>query len=68
MRRLRFTAALMTELRCTFTAEGRERRRRVYDRFERDPAELRPIAATLVGPDALPAELFEPAAAERMLR
>jgi 2-polyprenyl-6-methoxyphenol hydroxylase-like FAD-dependent oxidoreductase len=68
MRRLRITAELMTRLRCTFTPEGRERRRRVYERFAADPAERRPLAASLVGPDAPAAEVFSPAAGEWMLR
>jgi 2-polyprenyl-6-methoxyphenol hydroxylase-like FAD-dependent oxidoreductase len=68
MRRLRITADLMTTLRCTFTPEGRERRRRVYERFAGDPPERLPLAATLVGPDAPPAEAFSPAAGQWMLR
>jgi 2-polyprenyl-6-methoxyphenol hydroxylase-like FAD-dependent oxidoreductase len=68
MRRLRLTAALATDLRCTFTDEGRERRGRVFERFERDRRERLPLAAAVVGPDRLSAEVFKPEAASRLLR
>ena len=67
MRRLRATAEAVTRLRCDFTPRGRERRRAAFARFAADPAARLPIAAGLVGPDALPAEAFTREAADRML-
>jgi 2-polyprenyl-6-methoxyphenol hydroxylase-like FAD-dependent oxidoreductase len=68
MRRLRVSSSFITDLRCTFTAEGRERRRRVFDRWAADPAEKALIAAVLVGPENLPEEVFAPGAVEWFLR
>ena len=67
MRRLRATAEAVTRLRCDFTPRGREQRRAAFGRFAADPAARLPIAAGLVGPDALPAEAFTRQAADRML-
>jgi 2-polyprenyl-6-methoxyphenol hydroxylase-like FAD-dependent oxidoreductase len=68
LRRLRFVAALVTELRCTFGPWGSSRRRRAFDLFQADPGARLPLAAQTLGPDRLPAGAFEASAAERILR
>jgi 2-polyprenyl-6-methoxyphenol hydroxylase-like FAD-dependent oxidoreductase len=60
MRRLKIAAALMTELRCTFTPEGARRRQRWFERAATDPSRLALILAYLRGPETVPAETFEP--------
>ncbi|HEU0104494.1 MAG TPA: FAD-dependent monooxygenase [Mycobacteriales bacterium] len=67
MRRLRATADAMTRLLGDYTPAGRRRRIAAFDRFAVDPSLRLPLAAELVGPDALPAEAFTRAAADRML-
>ncbi|MCW2572107.1 MAG: 2-polyprenyl-6-methoxyphenol hydroxylase [Frankiales bacterium] len=67
MRRLRATAAATTRLRTDFTADGLRRRQAAFERFATDPLAILPIAASLVGPDALPPEAFTREAADRML-
>ncbi|SDY94182.1 2-polyprenyl-6-methoxyphenol hydroxylase [Modestobacter sp. DSM 44400] len=67
MRRLRATADAMTRLRADFTAEGRRRRDAAFARFAADPGARLPIAAAMVGPDALPPEAFTREAADRMV-
>lgn len=67
MRRLSATATAFTRLRCTFTDEGRRRRGAAFARFAADPASLAPLLAAAIGPEELPPEAFEPAAADRML-
>jgi 2-polyprenyl-6-methoxyphenol hydroxylase-like FAD-dependent oxidoreductase len=67
MRRLRATAEAVTRLRCDFTPQGKQRRRAAAARFAADPAARLPIAASLVGPEALPPESFTREAADRML-
>ena len=67
MRRLRATAEAYTRLRADFTEQGRLRRAAALQRFAAGPQELLPIAAALVGPDALPPHAFDRAAADRML-
>jgi hypothetical protein len=57
----------MTRLRCDFTAEGRARRTAAFQRFAQDPLARLPIAASLVGPERLPAEAFSRQAADQML-
>lgn len=58
MRRLRMCAHLSTELHCTFTPAGRERRQTFKQLMTTDPLvrALRTIA--LMGPEAAPAEAF----------
>jgi 2-polyprenyl-6-methoxyphenol hydroxylase-like FAD-dependent oxidoreductase len=67
IRRLRTVATLMTDLRCTFTPEGARRRKRWGERLTVDPSVFAPFLAYLRGPETLPAEVFEPAAIERVL-
>lgn len=67
MRRLRATAEASTRLRCDFTPEGKQRRLAAFARFAVDPLARQPIAAGLLGPEALPAEAFTRDAADRML-
>jgi 2-polyprenyl-6-methoxyphenol hydroxylase-like FAD-dependent oxidoreductase len=67
MRRLGATAAATTRLRCDFTAEGKARRAAAFARFARDPLSRLPIAASMVGPELLPAEVFTREAADQML-
>jgi 2-polyprenyl-6-methoxyphenol hydroxylase-like FAD-dependent oxidoreductase len=67
MRRLRFTAALATHLRTTFSSDGRRRRRRFHDLSLAGDEITLPMAATVVGPDALPAQAFEPETAAQVL-
>lgn len=67
MRRLRATAEAVTRLRCDFTPLGKERRLAAYARFAADETARLPIAASLVGPEALPPEAFTREAADRML-
>ena len=67
MRRLRSTAEAVTRLRCDFTPQGKKRRLAAFARFAADPTARLPIAAGLVGPEALPPEAFTREAADRML-
>ena len=67
MRRLRIIAALMTELRCTFTPEGARRRKHWAERCAVDPSLLAHVVAYLRGPETVPAEAFEPANIRRIL-
>ena len=53
MRRLRIAGNVVTELRCTFTPAGRERRRRPFDEMFVEPATLGVMLAPLTGPDAV---------------
>jgi hypothetical protein len=58
MRRLRICAALTTDLRCTFTAEGRARRAAFF--AAEDPLYAAAVfVAAIAGPEAAPAEAFE---------
>ncbi len=67
MRRLRLTAATYARWRATFTDQGRRLRRAAFDRIAADPSYRLPVAAALVGPDALPPHAFTPAAADSLL-
>jgi 2-polyprenyl-6-methoxyphenol hydroxylase-like FAD-dependent oxidoreductase len=67
MRRLAISAAITTEIRCTFTDEGRERRRRWFAAFLSDPEKLSQIVAILAGPETAPAEVFTDDAVARTL-
>lgn len=66
MRRLRFSAAVVSTLLNEFGPRADERRRRVRERQTADPSLLLPIMATLVGPHTLPAEGFDAALRERL--
>ena len=67
MRRLRFVAALLSVRDVEFGAAASARRAQIYERQMADPSIMLPLFAPLVGPDALPAEAFEPAAWDRFL-
>ncbi|HVL32939.1 MAG TPA: NAD(P)/FAD-dependent oxidoreductase, partial [Actinomycetota bacterium] len=58
MTKLGWLTDVVTDLRCTFTDEGRERRRRFGEMRRKDPSVLMPFAASLVGPERIPAEHF----------
>jgi 2-polyprenyl-6-methoxyphenol hydroxylase-like FAD-dependent oxidoreductase len=68
MRRLRIDAEIQTELFCTFSSEGRQRRRAFTEALANDPLAA---AATLLpmfaGPEVAPAEAFEPENVKRIL-
>ena len=66
-RRLSATAEATTRLRCDFTPTGKQQRVAAFARFATDPTARLPIAASLVGPESLPAEAFTREAADRML-
>jgi len=59
MRRLRFSAQLVSTLLNEFGDEARERRRRAEARQATSPLLALPFLAAMVGPDALPAASFE---------
>jgi 2-polyprenyl-6-methoxyphenol hydroxylase-like FAD-dependent oxidoreductase len=58
MRRIRVTTYLDTELRCTFTPEGRARRKAFVDRQFTEPTFFGIAQAGLTGPETAPAETF----------
>ena len=58
MRRLRVTMRLLATLRAEFGDEARARRQRAGRRMFVDKM-LSPAMASLLGPEALPAEAFE---------
>jgi 2-polyprenyl-6-methoxyphenol hydroxylase-like FAD-dependent oxidoreductase len=65
MRRLRITARLAATLRVEFGREARERRARVGKRVA--AGQLGPLPASLIGPERLPAEAFQPESIEKLL-
>ena len=67
MRRLRFVAQLFSALRVEFGPEARDRRKRALQRVGDDPTVARPLATTLLGPFAMPADTFSQAAWNRLL-
>jgi 2-polyprenyl-6-methoxyphenol hydroxylase-like FAD-dependent oxidoreductase len=67
MRRLRVAGRLATELRCTFTDEGRRRRGVVFEQMFVDPLLLALMLSPLTGPDAQPEAAFDEANFERVL-
>ena len=67
MRRLRFVASLLSVRDAEFGPEAAARRARAFERQMMDPSIMLPLMATLLGPDALPAEAFEQAAWDRLL-
>ncbi|WP_181782727.1 NAD(P)/FAD-dependent oxidoreductase [Pseudonocardia pini] len=58
MRRLRISAAVVTDMSCTFTPEGAARRA-AYGAARSDPVLGGPRMAVMVGPERMPAEAFE---------
>lgn len=67
MRRLKISGHITTEIRCTFTPEGRRRRAAYRERLATDPLVLGPALSTLAGPETAPAESFEQANIDRIL-
>ncbi|MEX2236361.1 MAG: hypothetical protein WEB00_02310 [Dehalococcoidia bacterium] len=67
MRRLRFTASLVTTLDSEFGPEAEARRRRVYARWSQNPASIPATLAVMIGPELLPPEAFTPEAREAAL-
>ncbi len=67
MRRLRLSAQLTTDLRCTFGPEAAARRGAWYARIPEEPELAAPVMAQLVGPENVPADAFAPATFERIL-
>ena len=67
MRRLRMAGHVTTELRCTFTPEGRRRRAGVLAGMMTDPATLAMLLAPLTGPEVAPPEVFTAENVERIL-
>ena len=60
MRRLRICAALHTDLRCTFTDEGRAHRGAVFSQLNHDPLLAAAMfVSAFAGPEAAPPEAFE---------
>ena len=59
MRRLRRCADLSTELLCTFTPRGRERRKVFGERMMSDPNILALRTAPLFGPVGMPTAAFD---------
>ncbi|HEY0302703.1 MAG TPA: hypothetical protein VGC36_15260, partial [Rhizomicrobium sp.] len=59
MRRLRFSAAVVSTLHNEFGPLAEARRKRAHERQTQDPSLMYPLLATLVGPDRLPADTFE---------
>ena len=67
MRRLRFAAALQSTIDSEFTDEARARRKRIRERAAAEPGLMLPLAASMIGPEALPGEIFTEANRERIL-
>jgi 2-polyprenyl-6-methoxyphenol hydroxylase-like FAD-dependent oxidoreductase len=67
MRRLRLSAAVVTELSATFTAAGADRRRAYDAVFRDDPVLGGPRLVVQAGPDALPPQAFTQENADRIL-
>jgi 2-polyprenyl-6-methoxyphenol hydroxylase-like FAD-dependent oxidoreductase len=67
MRRLRIGGHLQTEVRATFTPEGRARRAAFRDELVTEPMTVAPVLALLTGPETAPPEAFDDANVERIL-
>lgn len=66
MRRLRFGARLTSILNTEFGDEAKARRERAHDREASDPTLRLSSLATLIGPEALPAQAFDPSVEARL--
>lgn len=66
MRRLRFSASVVSTLNNEFGATARERRRLVRERQMQDPTLLLPLIAAFIGPDGVPAEVFDESTRQRL--
>jgi 2-polyprenyl-6-methoxyphenol hydroxylase-like FAD-dependent oxidoreductase len=67
MRRLRMTAHVATELRCTFTPEAAARRLAVGEQMMGDPLVFGLLVSSVMGPETGPAEAFTDENLERIL-
>jgi menaquinone-9 beta-reductase len=67
MRRLRFSARLLSAYRMEFTDEARQRRRRGRERMAADPELMLPFVAMQKGPFAVPSEAFSERIRDRLL-
>lgn len=59
MRRLRISAQVQSVIENEFGEEARARRRRVHERQAQNPMLRMPQLATIIGPEKVPAEVFE---------
>lgn len=66
MRRLRFTAGIVSTLQNEFGPAAEARRRRAFERQLADPSLLLPQMAVMLGPDNVPAEVFAEATRARL--
>ena len=67
MRRLKIIGHIVTEIRCTFTPEGRDRRVRFGELLATDPLVLGIMIGALAGPEQSPAEAFDDANVDKIL-
>ena len=67
MRRLRFSAQVLSSLAAEFGDEARERRTRARARMAADPMMSMPLAVPMVGPEVPPAEVFTDEFRQRLL-
>jgi 2-polyprenyl-6-methoxyphenol hydroxylase-like FAD-dependent oxidoreductase len=67
MRRLRFAAALASQLDMEFGDEAAKRRRSFHERRAQDMSLIHHLVAVMAGPDAVPAEAFTDAYRQRVL-
>jgi 2-polyprenyl-6-methoxyphenol hydroxylase-like FAD-dependent oxidoreductase len=67
MRRLRIAARITAVRDSEFGPAGRRQRAEIRERMEAEPSMALPLAAAFVGPDPLPAEVFEPAFVDRVV-
>lgn len=66
LRRLRFSAKMQSIYHNEFGEEALERRKRAAARRATDPTLALPLIATLIGPDKIPAPLFEDSTLEKL--
>lgn len=67
MRRLRLSAQVQARIENEFGAEAQERRRRVRDLQAQNPLFRMPQLATLIGPEKVPASVYEDAFLEQLM-
>jgi hypothetical protein len=67
MRRLKVSAGVVTEIRCTFTPAGHERRAAFMEQMLTDPLLLGLMLSQLIGPETGPEESFTEENVERIL-
>jgi hypothetical protein len=67
MRRIRISGRLTTEVNCTFTPQGGNRRVAVGAKFQSNPLTLAPFLDIFAGPETQPAAAFERENVDRIL-